>query len=233
MSGLIVCATQRSGSTLLCELLKATGVAGIPNEYFQHFKDSGLADQPRQYLAGVSDPAVLELLPPLDPGVAEASFDFDAVRRAGTTPNGVFSAKIMWSHTPDLWRRLDGRTLEDVFGPLRYVQVIRRDKVAQAVSLWTAIQTQAWRSGDAAVAEPVYSFAAIKHLVTWLSEGERGWTEWLRRREPDVVVYEDFARDPGPTIEILAGVPAPDAPLQRQSGSRASAWAERFVAEAA
>ena len=44
MSSLIVCATQRSGSTLLCELLKATGVAGIPNEYFQQFKDSGLAD---------------------------------------------------------------------------------------------------------------------------------------------------------------------------------------------
>jgi LPS sulfotransferase NodH len=62
MSGLIVCATQRSGSTLLCELLKAT---------------------------------VLALLPPLDPGVPEAAFDFDAARRAGTTSNGVFSAKIM------------------------------------------------------------------------------------------------------------------------------------------
>jgi LPS sulfotransferase NodH len=134
MSGLIVCATQRSGSTLLCELLKATGVAGVPNEYFQHFKDTGLADQPRQYLAGVSDPAVLALLPPLDPGVPEPSFDFDAVRRAGTTPNGVFAAKIMWSHTPDLWARLGERTLEDVFGPLRYVQVVRRDKIAQAMS---------------------------------------------------------------------------------------------------
>jgi LPS sulfotransferase NodH len=60
MSGLIVCATQRSGSTLLCELLKATGVTGIPNEYFQHFKDTGLVDQPRQYchrnqLSGRSD----------------------------------------------------------------------------------------------------------------------------------------------------------------------------------
>ena len=175
---------------------------------------------------------MLALLPPLDPGVPEAAFDFDAVRRAGTTSNGVFSAKIMWSHTPDLWRRLDGRTLEDVFGPLRYVQVIRRDKVAQAISLWTAIQTQAWRSGDEVVAEPVYSFAAIEHLVEWLSAGERGWTHWLRRREPDVVVYEDFARDPGPTIEILAGVPAPAAPLKRQSGSRSSSWAARFASEA-
>jgi LPS sulfotransferase NodH len=233
MSGLIVCATQRSGSTLLSELLKATGVAGVPSEYFQHFKDTGLADQPRQYLAGVSDPAVLSMLPPLDPGVPETAFDFDAVRRAGTTPNGVFAAKIMWSHTPDLWARLGERSLEDVFGPLHYVQVVRRDKVAQAVSLWTAIQTQAWSSGDVAIAEPVYSFAAIKHLIAWLSEGERGWTEWLRGRSPDVVVYEDFARDPAPTIEILAGAPVAPAPLRRQSGSRSSAWAARYASEAA
>jgi LPS sulfotransferase NodH len=101
-----------------------------------------LIDQPRQYLAGVADPAVLDLLPPFDPGTPETSFDFAAVRRAGTTPNGMFAAKIMWSHTDDLWARLQGRTLEDVFGPLRYVQMIRRDKIAQAVSLWTAIQTQ-------------------------------------------------------------------------------------------
>jgi LPS sulfotransferase NodH len=233
MSGLIVCATQRSGSTLLCELLAATGVAGVPNEYFQHFKDTGLADQPRQYLAGVDDPEVLALLPPLDPGVPETSFDFEAVRRAGTTPNGVFSAKIMWSHTDDLWARLSGRTLEDVFGPLRYVQMIRRDKLAQAVSLWTAIQTQVWRFGEEPIAEPVYSFAAIRHLVGWLEAGERGWTEWLRGRDPDVVVYEDFARDPAPTISILAGVPAPPAPLQRQSGSRSRDWAARFASEAA
>src|SRR3954454_10309436 len=154
MSGLIVCATQRSGSTLLCALLKATGVAGVPNEWFQSFRDTGLPDQPRQYLAGVDDPAVLALLPPLERrGPREMSFDFEAVRRAGTTPNGVFAAKVMWSHTDDLWARLRGRRLEDVFGPLRYVQVTRRDKVAQAVSLWTAIQTQAWRSGELHAAE--------------------------------------------------------------------------------
>ena len=81
----------------------------------------------------------------------------------------MFAAKIMWSHTNDLWARLGGRSLEDVFGPLRYVQVIRRDKVAQAVSLWTAIQTQAWRSDDDVHREPVYSFTAIHHLVGWLA----------------------------------------------------------------
>ena len=234
MPGLIVCATQRSGSTLLCELLKATGVAGVPNEWFQYFKDTGLADQPRQYLAGCDDPFVNSLLPPLDPGTPEASFDFEAVRRAGTTPNGVFAAKIMWSHTDDLWARLGGRSLEDVFGPLRYVQVIRRDKVAQAVSLWTAIQTQAWRDGDTtATAEPVYSAAAITHLVQWLTLGERAWTAWLAQRDPDVVVYEDFVRDPSPTIEALTGAPAPPAPLKRQANGRSTAWIARYRAEQA
>jgi LPS sulfotransferase NodH len=231
MSGLIVCATQRSGSTLLCELLKATGVAGVPAEWFQHFKDTGLADQPRQYMAGLHDPQVNALLPPFDPGTPETEFDFAAVRRAGTTPNGVFAAKIMWSHTDDLWARLKGRTLEDEFGPLRYIQVIRRDKVAQAVSLWTAIQTQAWRDGEPARSEPVYSRAAIAHLVEWLELGERAWTAWLAHRDPDVVVYEDFVRDPSPVVEAIAGVPASAPPLKRQANHRSAAWIERFHAE--
>ena len=31
----LVCATPRSGSTLLCEGLESTGVAGRPREYFE------------------------------------------------------------------------------------------------------------------------------------------------------------------------------------------------------
>ena len=142
MSGLIVCATQRSGSTLLCELLKATGVAGIPNEYFQHFKDTGLADQPRQYLAGLDDAFALSLLPPARSGRARR-------RRSTSRPCGARARRPTASSRPrscGATRPIcgggsDGRALEDVFGPLRYVQVVRRDKVAQAVSLWTAIQT--------------------------------------------------------------------------------------------
>ena len=54
-----------------------------------------------------------------------------------------------------------------------------------------------------------------------------------RWRSPDVVVYEDFARDPSPTIEHLAGVPAPDAPLLRQSGARSLEWTTRYLEDAA
>ena len=45
----LVCATQRSGSTLLCELLKGTEVAGVPDEFFEALRSTGLPRQPRQY----------------------------------------------------------------------------------------------------------------------------------------------------------------------------------------
>ena len=46
----LVCATPRSGSTLLCELLKDTGVAGRPEEYFEARSDTGLPPHPGDYL---------------------------------------------------------------------------------------------------------------------------------------------------------------------------------------
>jgi LPS sulfotransferase NodH len=44
----LVCATQRSGSTLLCELLKGTEVAGVPDEFFEALCATGLPRQARQ-----------------------------------------------------------------------------------------------------------------------------------------------------------------------------------------
>ena len=50
----LVCATQRSGSTLLCELLKDTGVAGRPEEYFEATRDTGAAAPPRRLPGGAA-----------------------------------------------------------------------------------------------------------------------------------------------------------------------------------
>ena len=54
----LVCATQRSGSTLLCELLRATDVAGVPDEYFERLRETGTPRQPRQYF---EDPSVQDI----------------------------------------------------------------------------------------------------------------------------------------------------------------------------
>jgi LPS sulfotransferase NodH len=57
----LVCATERSGSTLLCELLAATGVAGRPEEYFESLSATGRARQPREYFPEDADPSILGL----------------------------------------------------------------------------------------------------------------------------------------------------------------------------
>src|SRR3978361_1257601 len=93
---LLVCATPRSGSTLLCALLDGTGVAGRPQEFFERLAHSGLPRQPREYFEGVDDPEVLALLAPTDPGARDSGDPIPGALELGTTPNGVFAAKLMW-----------------------------------------------------------------------------------------------------------------------------------------
>jgi LPS sulfotransferase NodH len=233
----LVCATPRSGSTLLCELLKGTGVAGCPEEYFETLRATGYPRQPRQYFEGAPD--VQAQLPPVDPGVPERAFDWDGVLRAGTTPNGVFGAKVMWGHLEDLWPRLGGRALDDVLPGLRYVRVSRGDRVAQAVSLWIAIQTQRWRDEgqDEEPHDPVYSSAAIRHLVAQLDAHERAWDEWLAGRDAISVPYERLAAAPEETVAAvldelgIAGARPQVARMRRQFGERSREWIERYLTE--
>src|SRR5215210_736106 len=116
----LVCATERSGSTLLCELLAGTGVAGKPEEYFEFLSATGRVRQPREYFPDDADPEILELLPPLEsplPDVPWARRLADA-RERGTTPNGVFGAKMMWAYLPDF---LAHGEPEEQLGPLEIV----------------------------------------------------------------------------------------------------------------
>jgi trehalose 2-sulfotransferase len=166
----LICTTPRSGSTLLCELLRASGIAGRPDEYFQQLRSTGLPMRPRDYLDGVGT----DLLPPLadhdreleehklyDP---ERFREFEQylrwVEHRATTPNGVLGAKIMWPYMAGLVAGLStipchqgvvapAELLAQAFPRLGYVWLRRMDKVRQAVSLWRAIQTWHWRE-DAA-----------------------------------------------------------------------------------
>jgi LPS sulfotransferase NodH len=72
----VVCATPRSGGTLVCALLAGTGAAGRPEEYFERLWRTGAPRQPREYFAGVEDPDVLALLAPTQPGEADRSDPF-------------------------------------------------------------------------------------------------------------------------------------------------------------
>ena len=98
----LVLASQRSGSTLLVESLRATGVAGEPQEFFQYLP------QPREWFADVTDESILRLLDPIvegKPDIAPAEIWRDYIRTVGHTPNGVWGGKLMWNQTPLLLQR--------------------------------------------------------------------------------------------------------------------------------
>ncbi|MGN6188135.1 MAG: Stf0 family sulfotransferase [Conexibacter sp.] len=256
----LVCATPRSGSTLLCEMLRATGVVGNPLEHFEALRHSGLPRQPREYFDGCADPSVLDLLAPLEAGIPDREPP-DAWRarivHAGQTPNGVWGGKLMRGHVPDLLARaraLDGlggadlaAVLRVLLGDVRFVLVTRADKVSQAVSLWRAVQTQRWRADTGVPSRPhdaIYHFGAIDRLVARLEAEERAWRAWFDTMpagpgRPLELSYETIEADPRAAVaQVLAvcgfaGVPVGDPPLRHQRDARSRRWVARYLAEKA
>jgi trehalose 2-sulfotransferase len=165
----LVCATPRSGSTLVCQTLRKTGVAGVPDEYFEALLHSGRPRRPEEYFLGVGDKSVFDHLgertvadepQPRSPLWSRTAYDryLEWAIETGTTPNGVFSAKLMWGYFGDFisllrniprYRDLPlAELLPAVFPELTYVRVVRANKIRQAVSLWKAVQTATWREVD-------------------------------------------------------------------------------------
>jgi LPS sulfotransferase NodH len=166
----LVCATPRSGSTLVCQALKKTEVAGRPEEYFEALRHSGRPRRPEEYFIGVDDRSILDQLGersvpdeprPRSPLWSRTAYDryLEWAIETGTSPNGVFSAKLMWGYFGDfvsLLRnvpRYSDLPLADllpaVFPDLTFIRVVRANKVRQAVSLWKAVQTATWREEEA------------------------------------------------------------------------------------
>jgi len=253
MRAYLVCATPRSGSTLLCEMLRDTGRAGRPLEHFEILRHSGLPRQPREYFEDLPDPELLKLLarPQSDGPSREAPVDWWArIVREGIGDNGVWGGKLMWGHVDDLVCRarelpgLAGVGLEEVVHELlddpQLIFVTRGDRIAQAVSLWRAVQSQSWRADEERDAESVvYDFTGIDHLVGQLESDERAWREWFARtgRRPTEVTYEQLESAPGDTVGAVlrvlglpdAGVTVPS--LSRQRDDLSELWIDRYRRE--
>jgi LPS sulfotransferase NodH len=259
----LVCATPRSGSTLLCKALEVTGCAGHPEEYFEAKRETGAPARGSDYLWDAPGVDLQELLgddpqPPAPDysslaGVGDYRDHLACTLERGTTGNGVFGAKLMWGHRADflpLARTLPELTdlperdlLGALFPNLSYVWVRRGDTVRQAVSLWKAIQTQSWRSGQGGetAREPVYHFEAIHHLRRVLERNDGAWGRWFeeRRLRPLELSYERIARDPARAVDdvldyvgIDAGDhPMPGPPTERQADAVSDEWVARYFRE--
>lgn len=233
----LLCATPRSGSTLLCDLLAATGIAGRPGSYFR-----------RQSLA--------ELAARL--GVASAGIDrayLDAVLRVAEAGTGVVGVRVMWESLGELVVALgtlypaaagERALLERAFGRLRFLHLSREDKVAQAVSRLRAEQSGLWHMGaDGQVREQEgerrearYDAARIAAHVAALEAQDEGWRRWFAAQgiTPVAVTYEALSRAPGEVLaEVLAGLgldaakAAGVAPrTARLADAKSEAWSRRF-----
>jgi LPS sulfotransferase NodH len=122
----LICATPRSGSTLLCDALEGTGIAGCPAEHFEVLLETGRPRQPRDYFQRSNDPEVWALLDDPEfqgvlgeyggryadhPARRDPSWqppDFEGLLKEalckGTTENGVLGTKIMWAYFRDFVR---------------------------------------------------------------------------------------------------------------------------------
>jgi LPS sulfotransferase NodH len=230
-----VCATPRTGSSLLLGLLASTGLAGIPESYFRQPDQQLWADR-----WGIPGPAF-----------AYRAF-VHAALQAGTTPNGVFGAKLMWGTLDELVAKLapstEGRdlaVLEAAFGPVRFVHLRREDELAQAVSWLRAEQTSTWRAGDpgGTAAEPHYVEAGITALLDTVAAHNAAWRAWFARYgiTPHEITYEQLTADlTGTTRGVLTFLgldPEAGRPIQprhrRQADRLNEEWAARYRTETA
>ncbi len=144
----------------------------------------------------------------------------------------MFGAKLMWGYLGDFAELLRGiggmagrplpELLARAFPGLRYVQITRRDKVRQAVSLWKAVQTQSWQreagseagAEDGRMPEPVFSFRAINYLMRQLTAHDASWDAYFLGLgyEPLKVTYEELAESTDAVVRSVLdhlGIAAP------------------------
>jgi LPS sulfotransferase NodH len=201
----LICATPRTGSSLLCGLLDSTGVAGHPESWFRRQGEQEFAS-----CWGVADPS-------------DGTFGYvDYLRAAvaaGSTANGVFAARIMWGTMDEVTAHLapvypdqagsSSGLLTAAFGRTRFVYLRRGDMVSQAVSLLRAEQTGVWfETADKRqepAAEPDFDFGQLRELVRQIEDHNAAWEEWFAAEgiQPYRVPYEELDAVP---VRIASGV---------------------------
>ncbi len=241
----LLCTTPRSGSTLLCDLLTATGVAGRPASYF---REEDLADWARRL--GVSTRG--------EPFDIDRAY-LDAVLKHGSAGTALFGCRIMWGSLGGLSNRLDllypglggaVERIERAFGPTLYVHLTRKDKVAQAVSLLKAVQSGLWhKNSDGTLREGCdrpqptsYDTRRIAAHVADLERDDEAWRSWFSGSEiaPVTVDYDALIADPGRAVADVLSALGLDRALAARVKPRTARladdesldWVRRFRAEA-
>lgn len=234
-SNIILCATQRCGSTMVVEDMRNTNILGRPEEWFI----------------------------PWDPNKEDVNWRdaLTAVRQRATDETGTLAIKVMANQLTAIEECLKSVTkpvpgpmffrFRQIFSDAAFVWLKREDVVAQAVSRIMAKQTginhatdakdhfagNLMTGGDRANynLEAKYSYSSILSECTAITLENIAWSRFFTafKIEPLVITYEDVVKDPDMThldaIAKHAQVDAEFVKTERQILKLGNSKNEKFV----
>mgnify|MGYP006443391897 CR=1 FL=1 len=242
----VICTSPRSGSTLLCRLLAATGTAGQPDS---HFHTPTRAAWRKTY--GLSDAVFAS-------DQDQLGAIFAAARARGTGETGVFGLRLQRGSFEFFMAQLallcpqhgsDAARIKAVFGQTLFIHLTRTDKLGQAISCVKARQTGLWhQASDGTEVErtgppqdPRFDRSAIATELGEFTAFDAAWTTWFsdQKLQPLRITYEDLSRDPAAQLaRVLAALGQDPAaaqasapPLRKLAGATNRDWAARFRAD--
>jgi LPS sulfotransferase NodH len=222
----LIATTPWSGSHLLCQALWATRLAGNPRDYFDP-----LEVVPRSVTWGLLRAGRDHL--PRQPERDFADRYLKAVARAGTSPNGVFSADLPWSHQRWLARfaraaapdvagtptRSDTEVLGQWYPQPRYLYLTSADVARQAGRWYLGQRTD--RAGAGPDPGQLLDFQEVRWIEALISRQERAWEIYFQVNgvAPRRVEYEAFLAHPEETVSgILEWLGVPGTPARVWQG---------------
>jgi LPS sulfotransferase NodH len=173
-----------------------------------------------------------------------------------TTRNEVFGFKLMSWYLDDFLARLreahgfgnsttsDLELLCSAFPRLRFLRIVRRHKLRQALSTARALQTGLWKvqKSKSILREPEFDPGLIEQSLHEAERQEKIWDDFFRRIEikPLKVEYEKLCQDYERTIhsvlnfltiKLPAGARVGPPVTTRQADEISRTWEKRFLAE--
>ena len=124
---------------------------------------------------------------------------------ARASSNGVFGIKAHFHHFDAAMRQSE--LVRHHFSHARYLYLNRNDKIAAAVSMAKALQSNAWMSFSTPRKAPLfYSRELISECLRELTAQTEDWWGWFDANgiEPYIVNYEEMVADIPATVTKIA-----------------------------
>ncbi|MBT4718138.1 MAG: hypothetical protein HOO19_17055 [Rhodospirillaceae bacterium] len=182
----LICSAPRTGSSYLCELLIASGVMGVPAEYFNN--RSGIRRMTKNFGIGRNGHVPMERY-------------IELLKKHRTTANGLFGAKIQHWQIGNLTK---AKLISKHFPGAKFIHLTRADILAQIVSHNIAVRTGNWNSMQGHEALEL-DRQSLRKSAQFICEERAAWDYFFAANQIDPlhIRYEDLETDRDSVIAKL------------------------------